>query len=171
MCPRTSARTPALSISGHRAQIDEEPVHALLEAGLNQLFELLGGAAGHQVLLRRQHELPRFGPLMKHWHSSGWMITKKGRDACAREAVRWTILHGSSPRLSLIVISALSLHARRGAIADAQPAASGRQIRTHPRAADVAAPPADATKTASGLAFKVLQKGNGQQAAQPPRTW
>ncbi len=50
----------------HGPQVDEETMHALLEAGLDQLLELLGGTAGHEVLLRRQHELARVGPRRKH---------------------------------------------------------------------------------------------------------
>ncbi len=60
----------------------------------------------------------------------------------------------------LIILSALSL-ILGGETLDARQARPAAKFEPIPAPADVAAPPADATKTASGLAFKVLQKGTG----------
>jgi len=45
-----------------------------------------------------------------------------------------------------------------------KPKPRGKQV---PPPEDVAAPPADATKTASGLAYKILQKGTGETTPTP----
>ena len=50
---------------GHFAHVDDHALHALLQAGLDFLLELFGGAAGDQALLRGQNQLPRLGPLLK----------------------------------------------------------------------------------------------------------
>ena len=60
----------------------------------------------------------------------------------------------------LIILSALSLTLGGGTLG-ARQARPATKFEPIPAPADVAAPPADATKTASGLAFKVLQKGTG----------
>jgi hypothetical protein len=54
---------PILDSVGVRAQVDEHALHALLEAALNQLLELLGGTAGDQALLWRQQQFARIIPL------------------------------------------------------------------------------------------------------------
>jgi peptidylprolyl isomerase len=60
----------------------------------------------------------------------------------------------------LIILSALSLTFGERTL-DAHQSRPAAKFEPIPAPADVAAPPADATKTASGLAFKVLQKGTG----------
>lgn len=60
----------------------------------------------------------------------------------------------------LIILSALSLTLGESTL-DARQSRPAAKFEPIPAPADVAAPPADATKTASGLAFKVLQKGTG----------
>jgi FKBP-type peptidyl-prolyl cis-trans isomerase len=62
--------------------------------------------------------------------------------------------------VSLIALSALSFTLGVGALR-AQTPRPAAKFEPIPAPPDVAAPPADATKTASGLAFKVLQKGTG----------
>ena len=52
VCPRTSARTPALSARGTRTQVQHHVTVALAEQVLHAPFELLGGPAGDQGLLR-----------------------------------------------------------------------------------------------------------------------
>jgi peptidylprolyl isomerase len=80
-------------------------------------------------------------------------------------AARWS--RSPLPRLSLAAV-ALSLHAGAGLPA-AQPAAPpARPAIVLPQAPpDVKGPPADAEKTASGLAFRILQPAEGDARPQP----
>lgn len=67
--------------------------------------------------------------------------------------------------LCLVVISAISaltLAEGEASLAARQPRPAAK-VEPIPAPPDVAAPPADATKTASGLAFKVLQQGTGDK--------
>jgi peptidylprolyl isomerase len=64
--------------------------------------------------------------------------------------------------VSLVVLCALSFTLGEGALRAQQPRPTAK-FEPIPAPSDVAAPPADATKTASGLAFKVLEKGTGEK--------
>ena len=50
-------------------------------------------------------------------------------------------------------------------------AASAQTMKTIPAPPDVEAPPADAAKTASGLASKVLKPGTGKTHPDEDRQW
>jgi FKBP-type peptidyl-prolyl cis-trans isomerase len=69
-------------------------------------------------------------------------------------------------RLGLVLLTALSVSSAATTAGAGQPRPAAK-FEPIPAPADVAAPPADATKTASGLAFKVLQKGSGDKPPTP----
>ena len=68
--------------------------------------------------------------------------------------------HGTFARR---LVSPLSCTGLMLAVAAAQPPSSRLRTAARPAPPDVAAPPADAAKTASGLASKVLQNGKGDK--------
>ena len=91
------------------------------------------------------------------------MIAKDVRSERLPRAARPIDHYGMVYRfLCLVVISALTLAVGEASLDARQPRPAAK-VEPIPAPPDVAAPPADAAKTASGLAFKVLQKGTGDK--------
>jgi peptidylprolyl isomerase len=66
-------------------------------------------------------------------------------------------------RLITVALMATAAVALSATLTAEQPKPAAKKFEPIPAPPDVAAPPADATKTASGLAFKVLQQGTGDK--------